>query len=127
MASLCGPEVFGANPVNLKWNVVRGDTSSIRVEFLEDDETTYFDTSDWTFAATTYDFLGDVLDDLEVEPGTGYVDVVAPAEITELWGQGFKSVVTELAFDVQVTFADDTVWTPVVGTIKVLGDVTGSL
>jgi len=127
MASLCGPEVFGANPVNLKWNVVRGDTSSIRVEFLEDDETTYFDTSDWTFAATTYDFLGDVLDDLEVEPGTGYVDVIAPSEITELWGQGFKSVVTELAFDVQVTFADDTVWTPVVGTIKVLGDVTGSL
>jgi hypothetical protein len=127
MASLCGPEVFGANPVNIKWNVVRGDTAAIRVEFLEDDEKTYYDISEWSFAAATYDFIGDVLDDLEVTPGNGYVDVVAPAEITEFWGEGFRSVVTELAFDVQVTLADDTVWTPVVGTIRVLGDVTGSL
>jgi hypothetical protein len=127
MASLCGPEVFGANPVNLKWSVVRGDTSSIRVEFLEDDEKTYYDTEGWSFEATTYDFLGDVLDDLEVEPGAGYVDVVAPAETTELWGQGFRSVVTELAFDVQVTLPDNTVWTPVVGNIRVIGDITGSL
>jgi hypothetical protein len=127
MASLCGPEVFGANPVNLQWSVVRGDTSSIRVEFLEDDEKTYYDTADWEFAATTYDFAGDILDELEISSSFGYVDIIAPAEITEFWGEGFKSIVTELAFDLEVTLPDETVWTPVVGTIRVIGDVTGSL
>jgi hypothetical protein len=33
--------------------------------------------------------------------------------------------VTELAFDLQVTIDGATVWTPVIGTITVLGDVTG--
>lgn len=120
----CSPEIFGANPANLKWQVVRGDTSSLRVEFFENDEVTPFNTSDWEFAATTYDFRGDVLDDLEVSSGNGYVDIIAPAEITSLWGSGYSSTVAELAFDLQVTI-DDMIWTPVIGTITVLGDVTG--
>jgi hypothetical protein len=120
----CSPEIFGANPANLKWQVVRGDTSSLRVEFFENDEVTPFNTSDWEFAATTYDFRGDVLDDLEVSSGNGYVDITAPAEITSLWGSGYSSTVAELAFDLQVTI-DDMIWTPVIGTITVLGDVTG--
>lgn len=125
--SNCGPDSFGADPARIKWNIVRGDTSPLRVEFLEDNETTYFDTSDWTYKATSYDPQSDFLDELEVTAGTGYVDIMAPASITELWGVGYKSVVTELTFDLQVTINGDTVWTPVIGTINVLGDITGGL
>lgn len=125
--NLCSPEIFGADPARIKWNIVRGDTSPLRVEFFEDDEVTYFDTSDWTYEATTYDPQSDVLDALEVTPGNGYVDIMAPAPITELWGIGFKSVVTELTFDLQVTIDEETIWTPLIGTISVIGDVTGSL
>lgn len=125
--NICGPEVFGADPARIKWSVVRGDTSPLRVEFLQDDELTYFDISDWTFEATSYDPQSDALDSLEVTPGNGYVDIMAPASITELWGTGYKSVVTELTFDLQVTIDEETVWTPLIGTISVLGDITGSL
>lgn len=120
-------DIFGADPALIKWKVVRGDTATLRVEFLENDEKTYFDTSDWTFAATAYDFKGDVLDELEVLDYNGYVDIKASPEITEFWGTGFNSTVAELAFDLQVTI-DNMIWTPVIGTITVLGDVTpGSL
>lgn len=125
MTSPCSPEIFGADPANIKWRIVRGDTAPLRVEFLENDEVTPYDTTGWEYAATTYDFRGDVLDELDVEAGDGYVDITAPAEITALWGTGYSSVVTELAFDLQVTIDNDTVWTPVIGTITVLGDVTG--
>ena len=125
--NLCSPEIFGADPARIKWNIVRGDTSPLRVEFLEDDEVTYFDTSSWTYKATSYDPQSDYLDELEVTPGDGYVDILAPASITEFWGVGYKSVVTELTFDLQVTIDQETVWTPLIGTISVLGDVTGSL
>jgi hypothetical protein len=124
---MCGPEVFGADPATIKWQIVRGDTSPLRVEFLQDDEITYFDTSGWTYEATSYDPQSDYLDSLEVTPGNGYVDIMAPASITQYWGTGYKTVVTELTFDLQVTIDSDTIWTPLIGTISVLGDVTGSL
>jgi hypothetical protein len=122
-----GPEIFGADPARIKWQIVRGDTSPLRVEFLEDDEATYFDTFDWTFEATSYDPQSDFLDSLEVIPGEGYVDIMAPASITQFWGTGYKSIVTELTFDLQVVIDENTVWTPLIGTISVIGDVTGSL
>lgn len=125
MTSSCSPEIFGADPANIKWRIVRGDTSPLRVEFYENDEVTPYDTTGWEYASTTYDFRGDVLDELEVEAGNGYVNITAPADITALWGTGYSSVVTELAFDLQVTIDGETVWTPVIGTITVLGDVTG--
>ena len=125
--NICGPEVFGADPARIKWSVVRGDTSPLRVEFLQDDEITYFNTSTWTYQATSYDPQSDFLDTLEVTAGAGYVDIMAPASITEFWGTGFKSVVTELTFDLQVTINEDTIWTPLIGTISVIGDITGSL
>jgi hypothetical protein len=121
----CGPEIFGADPVNIKWNIVRGDTSPLRVEFYENDETTYFDTTGWTYASTTYDAKGDILDELEVDAGDGYVEIMASPDITQNWGTGYSSVVSELLFDLQVTIDGETVWTPVIGTITVLGDVTG--
>ena len=125
--TLCAPEIFGADPARIKWNIVRGDTSPLRVEFLQDDEVTYFDTSDWTYEATSYDPQSAFLDSLEVTPGEGYVDIMAPASITQFWGTGFKSVVTELTFDLQVTIDGETIWTPLIGTISVIGDITGSL
>jgi hypothetical protein len=117
-------DIFGANPYNMKWTVVRGDTAVLRVEFLQDDEVTAYATSTWEYASYAYDFKGDVLDELETSAGSGYVEITAPAEITKFWGIGYKAVVAELAFDLQVTI-DDTVWTPVIGTITVIGDVTG--
>jgi len=118
------PESFGNSPAIIKWSVVRGDTARLRVDFLENDEITAFDTDGWSFSSTSYDAFGDVLDALTVEPGDGYVNIIAPASVTSLWGLGFGATVAELAFDLQVEI-DDLVWTPVLGTIKVSADVTG--
>jgi hypothetical protein len=117
-------EYFGSNPIIIKWNIVRGDTAKLRVQFLENDESTLFDTYGWQFASSAYDSRGDALDELEIIVGQGYVDIVAPSDITENWGTGTGSVIAELAFDLEIII-DDTVWTPVLGIISVIGDVTG--
>lgn len=124
--TMCGPEIFGADPARIKWNVVRGDTASLRVEFLNNDETTYFDTVGWEYIASSYDPKGDIIDELTVVPGNGYVDIIAGPDLTQYWGTGYGSALAELNFDLQVTI-DNTVWTPVVGNILVIGDVSGSL
>lgn len=122
------PSNFGAKPININWDVVRGDTSELRIEFFNFDEVTPIDTDDWVFSSTTYDSRGDVLDRLTTTPGSGYVDIIASSETTALWGSGFESVVGELAFDLQVTINGTRVWTPILGNIRVFGDVTsGSL
>jgi len=123
-ATCCPDEYFGSNPIVIKWNIVRGDTAKLRVQFLDNDEVTFFDTSDWEFASSAYDSRGELLDELEVIAGSGYVDIVASSDITANWGVGSGSIVAELAFDLEVII-DDTVWTPVLGTITVIGDVTG--
>jgi hypothetical protein len=124
--SSCEPEVFGADPVNIRWNVVRGDTSTIRVDFLNDDETTRLDTDGWDFIASAYDRKTDIVDELEVEAFEGYAVVTAPAEVTALWGTTYGGTVAELSFDLEITI-DGTVWTPVIGTISVIGDVSTGL
>jgi hypothetical protein len=138
--SSCSPQIqkYGADPASIQWKVVRGDTATLEVEFLEIDETTPFDTDGWTYKATSYDPTGSVLDNLTVTATTGSVIITADSCITEKWGLGYKTVVAELPFDLQITIpgqavtgyqSEDTVWTPVIGTICVLGDVTpgGSL
>lgn len=125
--TLCGPDIFGADPAKVKWNVVRGDTAILRVEFFENDEQTEYDTSGWQYASTTYDSRGDVIDELDVASGNGYVEITATPEITTNWGVGWSGTVAELSFDLQVTI-DDIIWTPVIGTINVMADITrGSL
>jgi hypothetical protein len=127
---MCAPSIekHGASPANIQWSVVRGDSATLKVEFFEDDEKTYFDTTNWTFLATAYDPSGDFLDDLPVVEDDGFVEIKVPGEVTQNWGDAtFKTVVAELPFDLQVTItsgSDVTTWTPVVGTICVLGDVT---
>lgn len=126
MTNCCPPSDFiGADPYNLKWTIVRGDTSPLRVEFYQADEVTPFDIEDWTFFASAYSPKDDVIDELIVTAGDGYVLINAPAEITQYWGTGYSGRVAELNFDLQATKNDGTVWTPVIGTISVLGDVTG--
>lgn len=120
---------FGATPATIQWTVVRGDTSPLSVYFLEDDETTFIDTEGWEVVATSYDPNGDILDDLNASVSEGIVLINVPASITQYWGTGYKSVVSELQFDLQVTKPDNIVWTPLIGTIRVLGDISpgGSL
>jgi len=134
MANCCyDTQKYGANPINIQWRVVRGDTATLTVDFLDADETTAFDTDGWSYAATVYDPAGDVLDALVVEATTGSITITAPSTVTERWGTGYKNVVAELSFDVSVDIPQAGpncyVWTPIIGTISVLGDVTpgGSL
>jgi len=130
MANSCSPEIFGADPVNIQWRIVRGDEATIKVEFFENDEITYYDTDNWTYKATAYDPSGDILDSLDCVASEGYVTVTATSEITSNWGSGFSATVAELPFDVQVTISstEKTIWTPIIGTIYVLGNVSpGSL
>ena len=126
---MCSPTVekFGATPANIQWTVVRGDYASFTVSFLENDEVTEFDTDGWAFSATAYDPTADILDELEVSVDGSTVTVSAPASVTENWGIKYRSVVAELSFDLQaiVPDANSTItWTPVIGTICVLGDVS---
>lgn len=131
---MCSPtiEKFGATPANIQWTVVRGDSSSFTVSLLENDEVTEFDTEGWTYAATAYDPSSDFLDELSVEAEGSIITVSASADVTANWGTKYSSVVAELSFDLQATIPDGNstiTWTPVIGTICVLGDVTplGSL
>lgn len=119
-------EKFGSDPAVLKWSVVRGDSSLIRIDFLNNDEITNYDTTGWLFEASAYDPKTDILDPLTVVPGSGYVQIKIDPDLSAYWGTAYRSTVAELLFDLQVTI-DDTVWTPVIGTITVLGDVSGSL
>lgn len=126
---MCAPSVekHGASPANVQWTVVRGDSATLKIEFFEDNETTYFDIDNWEFLATAYDASGDFLDDLPVVAEDGYVEIKVPADTTANWGLNYKTVVAELPFDLEVTITEGnetTTWTPVVGTICVLGDVT---
>ena len=131
---MCAPtiEKYGATPAHVQWTVVRGDSGTLKVEFLEDDEVTYFDTEEWIYVATSYDANGDILDELPVTASAGYAEIKVPGSLTEFWGTKYTTVVAELPFDLQVTIpqtGEDITWTPVLGTICVLGDITprGSL
>jgi len=90
---------YGANPTNIKWTVVRGDTAKLRIEFLTSDETTSQDTSTWEYAASAYNVKGDVLSELQATAGDGYVEITALPEVTSTWGVGYNSTVAELSFD----------------------------
>ena len=133
---MCAPtiEKYGASPANIQWTVVRGDSATLKIEFFEDDEVTYWDTDGWTFSSTAFDPTGEVLDELTVTDEEGYVTISISAATTLNWGTQYKTVVAELPFDLQVTIPggsgeEDTIWTPVTGTICVLGNVSpgGSL
>jgi hypothetical protein len=121
----CAPQIFGADPAIIKWNVVRGDTAILVIEFLEDDEVTFRDTSGWSFTATAHDPIANITDELDIIEGDGYVEITASPFVTEGWGVGSNLRVAELKFDLEIITENDITWTPVLGTISVIGDVTG--
>lgn len=118
--------VFGSEPIRIKWNVVRGDSASISIDFLENDEVTGFDTDGWEYISTAYDAKTDTAYDLEIAAEGHSLTVTATPDITSEWGIGFAPYVSELLFDIQVTDGD-LVWTPIVGYINVSVDVSGAL
>lgn len=121
---------FGATPANIQWSVVRGDTAKLRIEFFESNETSEYDTSGWIYEATVYNPITNLTESLDVLSSSGYVDITASASVTENWGTGYSNIVAELPFDLQVTITaegsglEDTIWTPVIGTISVIADIT---
>ncbi|CAB4242112.1 hypothetical protein UFOVP222_19 [uncultured Caudovirales phage] len=117
------PDSFGADPAFVQWKIVRGDTARIRIEFYQSDGVTYYDISSWSFVSTAYNIKDGGFTTLTVTAGSGYVDITAPAETTADWGSGQSSIATEMSFDLQVIVDGDT-WTPVVGKITVISDVT---
>jgi len=146
--TLCAADILGANPVNVQWNVVRGDTATLRIDFLQDDEVTYVDVSNWAVDATAYDsktqtsyelavsfidefivILADSKTQTSYELAVSFIDefivILAEPNVTAQWGTGTKYRINELNFDVEVTLPDGSIWTPVIGTISVISDVTG--
>lgn len=121
-------ETFGSDPANIQWRVVRGDTSALRIGFYQNDEETFLNTSTWSYLATAFNPVTKVKETISTTPGVGYVDLVAPSTVTVDWGVGYNSTVAEFPFDLQITISENgtqTVWTPVIGTIAVAGDITG--
>jgi hypothetical protein len=119
-------EYFGSDPARINWKVVRGDTSSITVSFLQDNEVTPYTTTGWDFVAVAYNPKTDEEYELETTVSNSTVTVTATSDITTEWGSTYGSTVAELLFDIQVDTGTQ-IWTPVVGTITVIGDVGGSL
>jgi len=118
---------YGTQPIDMQWNVIRGDTSSLKIEFFNNDENTYWDTTGWTYISTSYDPQSDILDLITVTGYPGYAILTASEELTSYWGTKYASVVAELPFDLQVVIPTDDAsitWTPILGTIRVLGDVS---
>jgi hypothetical protein len=125
MNSQISRQRLGVKPIDIRWDIVRGDSSSIRIQFLELDESTAYDISSWQFEATAFSRKDKVFDELEVTVDGSDVIVTANSDLTEFWGTGITRTVAELTFDLQVVVDRFTIWTPVVGTITVIGDVTG--
>lgn len=120
------PLFFGSDPARILWKIVRGDSSTISIDFLENDEATGFNCTGWEYISTAYDPKTDTAYELEISAEGHSVSITATPDITAEWGTTYGSVVAELLFDLQVT-VDDQVWTPVVGTITVPGDIAGRL
>jgi len=119
-------EFFGSDPARVTWKIVRGDTSSIKVSFLQDNETTPYSTVGWDFVSIAYDPKTDSEFELETSMASNVLTITAPSDVTVEWGSTYGSVVAELLFDLQVDTGTQ-IWTPIVGTISVVGDVGGSL
>ena len=61
---------------------------------------------------------------LDVTVVSGKVTITALPIITELWGTDMSLKTAELQFDLE-GLNGEIIWTPVVGTISVIGDVSG--
>lgn len=116
---------IGSEPENIKWTLVRGDDASALFEWYEDGGVTLKDTSTWTYLASAYDPKTSTKYTLTCTAGTGNVTVSIPNSMSATWGTGSAAVVAKLNFDLQITI-NSKKWTPIIGTIVVQSDITGS-
>jgi hypothetical protein len=116
---------LGSRPAFIKWEVVRGDTATLKVEFYEENEKNLYNTDNWSYSCTAYDKRKKEFYSLQVEEDDGFVVVTALPEVTSLWGSGINNLVAQLEFDLEIVMDDGIVWTPIIGTISVIGDITG--
>jgi hypothetical protein len=120
-------DAYGADPQKITWQIVRGDEARLRIEFWQQDEVTPQDTASWAYSATARDIKTGTMYTLDTESALGSVDIIVQEVVTKTWGVGvYKDIATELLFDLQVIIDGATTWTPVIGNIVVLSDVTGS-
>lgn len=126
-------ELYGAKPINIQWTIVKGTTATLDVSFLELDESTLFDTDNWTYLVNVYDKYNDSLEELEVVESVGKISITATADTTSNWGPQTGFSTAELRFDIKAIIpqegADDYIWNPISGTICLISDVVsgGSL
>lgn len=112
----------GESPAKIVWNMVRGDDSSIEITLLDDDGKP-LDTTGWAYVSKARSDSD--LYSLAVTSLVNVVTIKASSSITGLWGAGATTnPAAQLPFDLQVTKSDGTKWTPVIGRIVVLPDVT---
>jgi hypothetical protein len=116
---------LGSRPAFIKWEVVRGDTATLKVEFYEENQKNFYNTENWSYSCTAYDQRKEEFYNLQVEEDDGFVVITALPSITSLWGDGINNLVAKLDFDLEVIMDDGIIWTPIIGVISVIGDVTG--
>ena len=119
------PISIGAEPQNVKWTIVRGDDASAVFEWYENDGVTPKDTTGWTYLSSAYDAKTSTKYSLTTTAEAGKVTVTIPNATSALWGTGSAAIVAELIFDLQVTI-NSKKWTPILGSIVVRSDITGS-
>jgi hypothetical protein len=106
----------GAEPASVLWTVVRGDDAKLSLQFLDTDGSTPLNVTGWSYSSALKN--GTTLVNLSTTTGASSTVVVhATNTQTAALEPG------QYSFDLQVTKADTTVWTPLMGTIRVLPDV----
>jgi hypothetical protein len=121
---------IGIFPASVDWNIVRGDTSELRVDFLNNDETTPWDIEGWEYSSTAYDSVNDSLEELEVIIYDSYILIKINPDQTLNWGSGYSDIIARLPFDLKIripTESDSFIWTPISGTIVLCSDVSSGL
>lgn len=111
----------GSSPANVMWTVVRGDDAKLSLQFLDTDGVTPLNVSGWTYSSKVKTASG--LVSATVTPGASSTVVI---HITDEQTSAMDIPTASPAsypFDLQVTKADETVWTPLIGTLRVLPDV----
>lgn len=112
----------GEAPAKIIWNLVRGDDSSIDITLLADDGLP-MNTDGWTyFSKASYN---GTLYSLNTTSVDHVVTIKATANTTALWGEGkTTNPAAQLPFDLEAIRDDGTKWTPVIGRIVVVPDIT---
>jgi len=118
-------QILGSDPISIRWNIVEGDTGSLTVDFFENNEVDRFDMTGWVFQSTVFDPKTNSTYVLDVETlENGSIVITADASTTSSWGNQLPFQTKQLQFDIQGVFEGTVVWTPVIGTIVLIGDVS---